>query len=92
MIDMRMRADDCVDIRRFDPGFGNALLQAAGGGPEQFRCAHAGVEHDELVIHVHDRHVLFEDDIAGRQEIVRQHFLHVFLRHADKGARGIAER
>jgi len=89
---MRMRADDGIDLLGLDACFRNALHQPAGGGTKKLRRTHAGVEHDELVVHIDDRHVLFEDDIAGGQEIVRQHFLHVFLGHADKGAGRIAKR
>jgi hypothetical protein len=89
---MGVRQHHRVDVSGFDPGFGHALLLPAGGGAERLRCAHAGVEQHELVTRVHDRRVLLEHHIVGRQEIVAQHLLHFFLRHADKRAGGIAER
>ena len=92
MVDMGVRQHHGVDIARLDPGFRHALLLAAGGGPEQLRCAHAGVEQDQLVAGVHDRRVLLQHDIVGVEEVVGQHLLHFFLRHAGEGAGGIAER
>ncbi|MEY9397103.1 hypothetical protein ABIF66_007912 [Bradyrhizobium japonicum] len=65
---------------------------SAGGGAEHLGAAHAGIEQDELVAGVDDRGVLLEHDVVRRQEIVRQHLLHLFLGNAGEGPGGIAER
>ena len=92
VIDMGVREHHRVDVFRLDAGFRHALLLPAGGRPEHFRGAHAGVEQHELVAHVHDRRVLLEHDIVGRQEIVGQHLLHFVVRRAGERALGMAER
>ena len=92
MVDMRVRQHHRVDVAGLDAGFRHALLLPAGGRAERFRSAHAGVEQHELVAHVDDRRVLFEHDIVRRQEIVAQHLPYFFIRHADEGALGRAER
>ncbi len=84
---MGVRQHHRVDIAGLDAGFRHALLLAAGGRAERLRGAHAGVEQDQLVAGVHDRRVLLEHDIVGIEEVVGQHLLHFFLRHADEGAR-----
>ncbi len=92
VIDMGVREHHGVDVLRLDAGFRHALLLAPGGRAEPFRRAHAGIEQHELVAGVHDRRILLEHDIVGRQEIVGEHLPHFFIRHAGESALGIAER
>jgi len=63
-----------------------------GGRSEHFRGSHAGIEKHDLVAGVHDRGILLKHDIFGRQEIVAQHLLQLFICDAGKGALGRAER
>ncbi|GCC47026.1 hypothetical protein chiPu_0031366, partial [Chiloscyllium punctatum] len=92
MIDMGVRQHDGVDVLRLDAGFLHALLLPAGGRTERLGGAHAGIEQDQFVAGVDDRRILLEHDIVGREKIVGEHLLHLFLRHAGEGAGGIAER
>ena len=92
VIDVGVRDDDGIDLRRIVAGFPQALYQTAGCRPEHFLRAHAGIEQHEMRARIDDGRVLFEHDVGWRQEIVGQEFVEVFLRGAEEGAGRLAER
>jgi hypothetical protein len=92
MVDMAVAADDIIDVGGLDAGLFHALEQAAGGGAERFREAHAGVEHHQPVAEIHDRDVLLENDVVLGQEVGLQHAVDRLLGHADERAGRVAQR
>ena len=76
---MGMCGDDRIDVLGIDAGRLEAGHQLAGGRTEHGGRAHAGVDQHELVAGVQDQHVLLEDHVGRRQEIVGQHLADLVL-------------
>src|SRR5262245_7945432 len=70
MVNVTMRADNVVDCGRTDLCLVEAAKETTGRRAERLRSAHATVEHDEPAARIQEQHVLLEDKIVSRQEVV----------------------
>src|SRR5262245_57303573 len=70
MVNVTMRADNVVDCGRTDLCLDEAAKETTGRRAERLRRAHATVEHDEPAARIQEQHVLLEDKIVSRQEVV----------------------
>src|SRR5215813_3518968 len=70
MVNVTMRADNVIDCGRIDLRLVEAAKETTGRRAERLRSAHATVEHDESAARIQEQHVLLEDKIVSRQEVV----------------------
>src|SRR5262249_6396690 len=61
-----------VDCGRTDLCLVEAAKETTGRRAERLRSAHATVEHDEPAARIQEQHVLLEDKIVSRQEVVSE--------------------
>src|SRR5262245_27174056 len=72
MVNVTMRADNVIDCGRTDLRLVEAAKETTGRRAERLRSAHATVEHDEPAARIQEQHVLLEDKIVSRQEVVSE--------------------
>ena len=92
MVDVRMAHHHGVDRGRIDAGLRHAIHQLAGGRSEVLHLAHAGIEQDRALAHVHDQGILLEDGVVHRQEVGGELARHLILGQALEIFLGLAKR
>jgi hypothetical protein len=92
MVDMGVRHHHRIDVLRIDAGLLERAHELAGRRAEDLQAAHAGVEEHEPVAGVEHQHVLLEDGVVDRQEVLVELAVHLLLAQPGEVGVRVAER
>src|SRR5262245_64638388 len=92
MVNVTMRADNVIDCGRTDLRLVEAAKETTGRRAERLRSAHATVEHDEPAARIQEQHVLLEDKIVSRQEVVSERLGQFLLSRAFQRSGWLSQR
>src|SRR5262245_5042072 len=92
MVNVTMRADNVIDCGRTDLRLVEAAKETTGRRAGRLRSGDATGEHGEPAARIQEQHVLLEDKIVSRQEVVSERLGQFRLSRRFQGSGWLSQR